>query len=169
MYCIEISPFQSVSNCKAQAIKVLEEAGEIVDAWKRNDRAGILEEAADIFQATVNLLEAVGVSSDELQNAIGGCKSKNENRGYVYETNISILRNVYDVVKKQILPAGILGMYPYGECDYIFKVHMGGVATKWMLYDSKKKLVIPFFFRDEDPKVVKALRSPVNIVMLENV
>lgn len=66
--------FDHVEPDKAQAVKVLEEAAEVVGAWQQwcattgwapeaheDFRRALLDECADVIQATLNLVAALGV------------------------------------------------------------------------------------------------------------
>lgn len=64
-----VATFDGVAPDKAQALKVLEEASEVYNAWQvwdecRDDEAkaecrqSLMEECADVVQATVNLVKA---------------------------------------------------------------------------------------------------------------
>ena len=64
-----VATFDGVAPDKAQALKVLEEASEVHNAWQvwdecRDDEAkaecrqSLMEECADVVQATVNLVKA---------------------------------------------------------------------------------------------------------------
>lgn len=74
---------------KVQAIKVLEESAECVEAWKdwyKHGRTAIqyrafLDEAADVAQSLSNLLAASGVMQSEWEDAVKRCQSRNGERG----------------------------------------------------------------------------------------
>lgn len=83
-----VSTFRDLHVDKAQAVKVLEEAGEVVDATKRfiarqdaPTRTELLDECADVCQAVANLLAALGVDGDEWAAAVGRCEKRNRERG----------------------------------------------------------------------------------------
>ena len=91
--------FAHVETSKAQALKPLEEAAEVFGAWQEWDRyhsahavfdgpkaeyakalkACIVNECADVIQATCNLLAALSV--DDLTEAMAACERRNEERG----------------------------------------------------------------------------------------
>lgn len=79
----ETYDFVEKLSWKAQALKVLEEAAELVEATKK-DRCGfaILEEAMDTLQALANYLELLGYSFDDFQAAYDRVFLKNWKRGY---------------------------------------------------------------------------------------
>ena len=81
---------------KAQALKVLEEAAEVVEAFKRADPGDVLpvarqfpdcnkrilplvDEIADTIQACCNLAAALGV--DDLAPYLARCEERNRERG----------------------------------------------------------------------------------------
>lgn len=81
---------------KAQALKVLEEAAEVVEAFKRADPGDVLpvarqfpdcnkrilplvDEIADTIQACCNLASALGV--DDLAPYLARCEERNRERG----------------------------------------------------------------------------------------
>lgn len=81
---------------KAQALKVLEEAEEVVEAFKRADPGDVLpvarqfpdcnkrilplvDEIADTIQACCNLASALGV--DDLASYLARCEERNRERG----------------------------------------------------------------------------------------
>lgn len=81
---------------KAQALKVLEEAAEVVEAFKRADPGDVLpvarqfpdcnkrilplvDEIADTVQACCNLAAALGVT--DLTPHLAACEEKNRRRG----------------------------------------------------------------------------------------
>lgn len=79
---------------KWQALKVLEEAAEVVDAAKEGirsvtvldgqtlvTRAHLVDEIADLLQTTTNLCAAFGISAAELKIANTECTIKNMKRG----------------------------------------------------------------------------------------
>lgn len=79
---------------KWQALKVLEEAAEVVDATKESirsvtildgrtlvNRARLVDEIADLLQTTTNLCAAFGINAAELKIANTECTIKNMKRG----------------------------------------------------------------------------------------
>lgn len=89
--------FRGASRCKAQSLKVLEEASEACEAARDCDRlvdlgrdgsdemadarSRMLDEIADACQALSNLLAAWGVDGDEWAAAVGRCQQRNVDRG----------------------------------------------------------------------------------------
>ncbi len=89
--------FRGASRCKAQSLKVLEEASEACEAARECDRlvdlgrdgtdemaaarSRMLDELADACQALSNLLAAWGVDGDEWAAAVGRCQRRNVDRG----------------------------------------------------------------------------------------
>ena len=91
-----VKPFPNVQPTKAQALKVLEEAAEVVEAFKRADPGDVLpvarqfpdcnkrilplvDEIADTIQACCNLASALGV--DDLTPYLAACEERNRERG----------------------------------------------------------------------------------------
>lgn len=79
---------------KWQALKVLEESAEVVDATKESirsvtvmdgrtlvNRARLVDEIADLLQTTTNLCAAFGINTAELKIARTECTIKNMKRG----------------------------------------------------------------------------------------
>lgn len=75
--------FTKEENCKQQALKVLEEAAELVEAEKRGE--DMLEEAMDVYQALSNYCEQ-HFDLETLQKGYDEVFIKNWRRGY-YECN----------------------------------------------------------------------------------
>ena len=85
----EVQTFKSYTNAdKAQALKVLEEAAEVFGAWQLWEesyhdgpyRLGLLlDECADVVQATCNLVAALG--EDDFAGRMERCRKRNEARG----------------------------------------------------------------------------------------
>jgi NTP pyrophosphatase (non-canonical NTP hydrolase) len=85
-----VRTFPHVAPNKAQALKVLEEAAEVVEAWKDyrdcvplGFKRGLLEmtidEIADTIQACCNLAAAHGVT--DLTPYLARCEERNRKRG----------------------------------------------------------------------------------------
>lgn len=94
-----VRPFAGVAADKANALKVLEEAAEVFGAWQGLDRcsrpftdvdghtadalvglrASLIDECADVIQATCNLLAAFGVT--DMSGAMAECERRNRERG----------------------------------------------------------------------------------------
>lgn len=85
--------FDSVRPDKAQALKVLEEAAEVFGAWQVYEKAGkgdvfrdvILDECADVIQATLNLVRALGV--DDFREWVDRCEQRQRERGRITDGN----------------------------------------------------------------------------------
>lgn len=83
----EVATFPAVKPDKAQALKVLEEAAEVFGAWQVFDdyeppsffAEAVLDECADVIQATCNLVAAFGVA--DLAPYMEECRMRNEERG----------------------------------------------------------------------------------------
>lgn len=83
----EVATFPAVKPDKAQALKVLEEAAEVFGAWQEADDYGfadflvepVLDECADVIQATCNLVAALGVT--DFAPNMEECRERNEERG----------------------------------------------------------------------------------------
>lgn len=84
-----VLPFPGAKPDKAQALKVLEEAAEVVEAFKQRDprdvthigyaTANVLDEIADTIQASCNLAAALGVT--DLTPYLARCEERNRHRG----------------------------------------------------------------------------------------
>lgn len=84
-----VKPFLNAAPTKAQALKVLEEAAEVVEAFKQRDprdethigyaTANVLDEIADTIQASCNLAAALGVT--DLTPYLARCEERNRKRG----------------------------------------------------------------------------------------
>lgn len=94
-YLLGLRTFREVEDCKAQALKPLEEAAEAFGAWQLLDenrdlrfeavcaslRDDIIDECLDCIQATVNLLAAVGATQGEVDAGIRRMDERNAERG----------------------------------------------------------------------------------------
>ena len=84
-----VRAFPNAKPDKAQALKVLEEAAEVVEAFKQRDprdvthigyaTANVLDEIADTIQASCNLAASLGVT--DLTPYLAQCEEKNRKRG----------------------------------------------------------------------------------------
>lgn len=97
---IKCSPFRLTARDKRQALKPLEEAAEVFNAWQFYQRhcvavnmperpaAGykhqIVYECADVVQAVVNLLAAYDIGEEEFARAMEECRANNIRRGREY-------------------------------------------------------------------------------------
>lgn len=83
----EVETFPDVEPDKAQALKVVEEAAEVFSAWERWRDAvtpelwldDIVDECADVIQATCNLLAAFGYK--DFRPHMDACAERNRERG----------------------------------------------------------------------------------------
>ena len=89
--------FDHVAPDKAHALKVLEEASEVHGAWQamasaelahggdcvlaRLWRKRLLDECADVIQATINLVAALGV--EDFRPYLRACEERNRVRGRI--------------------------------------------------------------------------------------
>lgn len=87
-----VATFDAVRPDKAQALKVLEEASEVYSAWQAwNEYPGaevkgecaqaVMEECADVIQATANLAKAMGC--DDMRLDMMDCEDRNRRRGRI--------------------------------------------------------------------------------------
>lgn len=89
-----VRAFPNAKPDKAQALKVLEEAAEVVEAFKQHSEAmaydpesvyaesshmGLMDEIADTIQASCNLAAALGV--EDLTPYLARCEERNRHRG----------------------------------------------------------------------------------------
>ena len=89
----EVATFPDPQADKAQVMKVLEECAEVFSAWEdwqsldmfddsvfsRALEQRIIDECADLIQATCNLLAGLGV--EDMSRAMEACRKRNEERG----------------------------------------------------------------------------------------
>lgn len=78
--------FDRVAPDKAQALKSLEEAAEVFGAWQEHvatdtRRERILAECADVVQAALNLVAALGV--EDFRPYMRACELRNRERGRI--------------------------------------------------------------------------------------
>ena len=79
--------FDRVEADKAQALKPLEEASEVFGAWQSTHlpegrrREQILDECADVVQATLNLVAALDV--EDFRPYMKACERRNRERGRI--------------------------------------------------------------------------------------
>lgn len=79
--------FDEVETDKAQALKPLEEAAEVFGAWQDTHlpedrrREKVLAECADVIQATLNLVAALGV--EDFRPWMDACEQRNRERGRI--------------------------------------------------------------------------------------
>lgn len=94
-YKFEFGAFDKPDAPKAQALKPLEEAAEVFGAWQQCDdyrncriaafrdklKRDLIDECMDVVQAVVNLLDAEGVTYEDVDAAIERCNERNCERG----------------------------------------------------------------------------------------
>lgn len=91
-YVIKVEPFTKFVEPKAQALKPLEEAAEVFGAWQASGidgarsitpemREDIVYECFDVIQSCVNLMESLGTTESELEEAARKVKQRNVERG----------------------------------------------------------------------------------------
>ena len=87
-----VATFDAVRPDKEQALKVLEGASEVYSAWqawneypdaevKGECAQAVMEECADVIQATVNLVKAMGC--DDMRLDMMDCEDRNRRRGRI--------------------------------------------------------------------------------------
>lgn len=82
-----VQTFAKVSLDKAQVLKILEEAAEVFGAWQKEEKIGsnnddwvnMLDECADVIQATCNFLAACGI--EDFTSFMEACRARNVKRG----------------------------------------------------------------------------------------
>lgn len=89
-----VKPFPDVKPDKEQALKPLEEAAEVLEAWKSCDesdlepdiwtdtlsaRRKLVDECCDVIQATCNLLASLGIH--DVTGYMKDCELRNRERG----------------------------------------------------------------------------------------
>ena len=98
-----VPTFAIEGSLRSQALKVLEEAAELVEAVKAYESAegagndleldkymAMMEEAADVNQALMNLMDAVGECNGSLSAAAAECTIRNVERGRLAIEYVSI-------------------------------------------------------------------------------
>ena len=91
-YFLKVEPFTKSVEPKAQALKPLEEAAEVFGAWQESGidgarsitpemREDIVYECFDVIQSCVNLMERLGTTDSELEEAARKVKQRNVERG----------------------------------------------------------------------------------------
>lgn len=75
-----MTTFNWTHDPKTQALKVMEEGAEIVDAVKSGSFEDVCEEIADSLQATANLCVLMGITKADLDNAYYRVRMKNYER-----------------------------------------------------------------------------------------
>lgn len=105
MKILNTKTFVIEKDAKAQALKVLEEASELVEAvkyWDNGNRAQCFKvpavmEAADVMQATLNLLDMMGLDLPDVLEAMRDCRERNMARGrYARAATMSTTEPVAD-------------------------------------------------------------------------
>lgn len=76
-----IDVFDTGEEPKGQAMKVMEEAAELVEAVKEGDEEHMRYEAMDVLQALANFCAGLGWSFNELLQAYGQVHKANVERG----------------------------------------------------------------------------------------
>ena len=90
-----VATFDDVRPDKAQSLKVLEEASEVYNAWQAWDECrdaeakgecaqALMEECADVIQATANLAKAMGCNDMRLD--MMDCEDRNRRRGRITDS-----------------------------------------------------------------------------------
>lgn len=73
--------FCEVPGAEEQALKVLEESAELLEAVKTKETAEVLAEMCDVLQAVANFMGCVGVDPFTFECAKWDCIAKNFERG----------------------------------------------------------------------------------------
>lgn len=88
-----VRAFDDVQPDKAQALKPLEEAAEVFGAWQLMQSEGeitdryeklrlvLMDECADVIQATLNLVAALGC--EDMRGSMIRCEDRNRDRGRI--------------------------------------------------------------------------------------
>ena len=82
-----VATFRDVHPDKLQVVKIAEEWGEVYSAWEDwlggqpgdDGTERLVDECADVIQATCNLLASIGV--DSMTCAMRRCEERNRDRG----------------------------------------------------------------------------------------
>lgn len=76
----QVHAFKTGTDAEGQALKVLEEAAELLEAVKQHPESAI-EEAMDVLQALGNLCAMERWGYQDMAEAYWGVRAKNEARG----------------------------------------------------------------------------------------
>ena len=89
VYIGEVETVKDVEPSKEQALKILEEAAEVFNAWQAwntaeiggepSSLAALVAECADVIQATCNLIDALGEGC--FDDVMEECAERNRARG----------------------------------------------------------------------------------------
>lgn len=85
--------FDDVRPDKVQALKPHEEAAEVFGAWQDTHlpedrrREKVLDECADVIQATLNLVAALGV--EDFRPWMKACERRNRERGRITDGKVA--------------------------------------------------------------------------------
>lgn len=118
-----VATFDGVRPDKELALKVLEEASEVYNAWqawneypdaevKGECYQAVMEECADVIQATANLAKAMGC--DDMRLDMMDCEDRNRRRGRITDLKPYQHANGREGCKRFVFvpvpsPRGILG------------------------------------------------------------
>lgn len=100
----ETYDFTRETTTKAQALKVLEEAAELVEADKNGYDCDIVEEALDVLQALANYLQTRGYNANDLETFYETVFIKNWQRNY-YDANMG--GTLYEKAKQHAEEMGL--------------------------------------------------------------
>lgn len=73
-----------LNDGKKLAVKILEEASELLYASQHQERSDMLSELADVIQTIGNFIEYASVTPEELNTAMEECLKRNVERGHIH-------------------------------------------------------------------------------------
>lgn len=82
-YLLNLRTFREVRDDKAQALKPLEEAAEVFGAWQNRCDEDVVDELADCIQACANMMAWMGLTQQDVDNAMLRCLKRNRDRGRI--------------------------------------------------------------------------------------
>lgn len=80
-YVFDAHAFDIGDAPKQKALKPLEEAAEVFGAWQNRCDEDVVDEVADCIQACANLLAWMGLTQQEVDDAMLRCLKRNRDRG----------------------------------------------------------------------------------------
>lgn len=82
-YSICTQTFDIGDEPKAKALKPLEEAAEVFGAWQNRCDEDVVDELADCIQACANMMAWMGLTQQDVDNAMLRCLKRNRDRGRI--------------------------------------------------------------------------------------
>lgn len=82
-YSICTHTFDIGDEPKAKALKPLEEAAEVFGAWQNRCDEDVADELADYIQACANMMAWMGLTQQDVDDAMLRCLKRNRDRGRI--------------------------------------------------------------------------------------